>query len=934
MKALFSLALALALMAGAAAETFRNVEVFGYDGRAESNGITPFALTGSTLSTPQRIEILGTLADALIETFDVDLTRSPITDEEVRAAFEGLKPRPLPEVRREIDLVDWSMRRLPPGYDVVFRTGLEPGEESADAFAELHLLREGEAMWGVGSARVAEDAPLTTDPLRIPLSPDTYYRLRFRCRALQSPPPGATVRFMVESPAPEGGRRLRVGSRRWRDSLGVSGEKVVEFRTGLRDDWQLAWSADKGAAWAIDDIELSKVTSGLLPQGWADPGYDDRDWRIVSMPGTCNGEETTLLRTRFEVTDGRRVHLYSAGIQGPFVLWLNGRAIYARQNPQPFTLDITSLVPPGENHLALLCAPAYRGQGPSGRITVIDGAATFLNHLYVSTESLTGDSARLRFQVLATNISDRDFRGSIALDVFPWLPEESDASAGHAVVNVRLGAGEAQTVSGWLDVPRAALWTPDSPAMYRAHAVLRAGGEPVDDTADSFGIRTIEQREGEILLNGRRIVLRGALSFSCFPPLSDADGNAYVPPREMHVRDVLLLKHMNANTLRWTPTLGTSAIDYETKGYPSNDEMIPAVCDQLGMMMLYGAGFWVWQGDHAADWREWFDEAIPPAVRLMRNHPSIVVWEAGNENWHGGRYIEQWSEWWDHAYNLIAQYDDSRLILPSSYGLATRQIEAAAAGGETPGLPETFRAENAVWDVHFYPGWYEEIGYLLPRSRDHWLYKVGENGPAHRPFIFAEYGAEAMPLWDLYDREPWNLRWVHWDNGPMGRFEERNVGRAFTMREVKLSQAYQALALQFVTTMGRQYNVDGMLMCGLTDSQRIDGTYHKGTCDVYRIPKLGWYALGMSFQDVYVTGTRGDMMLGSGDVLHPIVFNAGEARELSGTLVVQKADGTRVAERRFGPLKMEANASAEPFDDWQVDFPEPGIYVLKVEVER
>ncbi|MBE7558832.1 hypothetical protein HS125_07735 [bacterium] len=670
---------------------FQNVEVFYYDGGTDSDGRTAFANGNSTLSTENRLEILSTYVKELQRLYGVDPTRSPISDDEVRQALAGLKPRPLPAVRRELDLTTARAFAAPRGYRRAYACAFEPEGGWGEDWDGARVVETDGAPFGRSAAQLRAGTGETTTMRgragRISLRADAFYRVSFDYRVLASPEPAGRLNFSVESRAGQGRRAARVGRRSWREGAGVSGRKEIEFRTGPREDYELVFSAVNGSDWLIDNIEIAEVVAGWSPRGWNQPGYDDTQWSTCPVPQRYLHSQTTLLRIPFTVRDGRRVALFSAGIRGPITVWINGRKALERRNEHPFELEITSYVTLGDNLLAMEVAPEYRGQGPQGRMTMRETSPVFLSDLFISTTTLSEKSARLRWRATVHNPTDRAFEGTVTLSVTPWLPVESTKIAGEGRLSASLPARSTRELEGFLTLPSPQVWTPDSPALYLARAVLSDGKTEIDDVVDTFGVRTIEQRDGTLLLNGRPIVLRGAGDFSVFPPLSLADPTAAVPPRELLLRNVLLLKRMNANLFRWFPGLGMSAIDYESMGHPSNDETLPMLCDQLGMMLQWGAGFWVWQHDHEDDWRAWFSAAIPPAVRLHRNRPSVAIWEAGNENWHGmGRQegTPVWSAWWDFCYELIKDHDDTRLILPSSYGIANRDIERAVSGKRSP----------------------------------------------------------------------------------------------------------------------------------------------------------------------------------------------------------------------------------------------------------
>jgi hypothetical protein len=143
--------------------------------------------------------------------------------------------------------------------------------------------------------------------------------------------------------------------------------------------------------------------------------------------------------------------------------------------------------------------------------------------------------------------------------------------------------------------------------MYRVVVSLDKGKRTIHQITQKFGFRTVELREGDgIYVNGTKIMFQGVCRHTFWP------SSGRTSSRELAVNDVLLMKEMNMNAVRMSH-------------YPP-DQYFLDVCDSLGLFVL----------DELAGWQAYYD--TPTARRLVRqmverdvNHPSIVLWDNGNE---------------------------------------------------------------------------------------------------------------------------------------------------------------------------------------------------------------------------------------------------------------------------------------------------------------
>jgi beta-galactosidase/beta-glucuronidase len=192
--------------------------------------------------------------------------------------------------------------------------------------------------------------------------------------------------------------------------------------------------------------------------------------------------------------------------------------------------------------------------------------------------------------------------------------------------------------------PRPALWSPEHPNLYDLRLeLLDAGGNVLDTVESYFGVRKVEARDGEVLLNGRPYYQRLVLDQGYFP-----GGLLTAPTDEDLRRDIELAKRMGFNGARkhqkvedprwlyWADTLGFLVWGEMANAYTYSPEYVDRII---------------------GEWQE--------AVRRDYNHPCIVAWVPMNESW-GVPELASDPAQVDHLltlYHLTRSLDRTRLVV-------------------------------------------------------------------------------------------------------------------------------------------------------------------------------------------------------------------------------------------------------------------------------
>ncbi len=152
-----------------------------------------------------------------------------------------------------------------------------------------------------------------------------------------------------------------------------------------------------------------------------------------------------------------------------------------------------------------------------------------------------------------------------------------------------------------------ALWNPEFPNRYQVVVSINAGKQTIHKISQKFGFRTVEVRPGDgIYVNNQKIKFKGICRHTFWP------SSGRTSSKQLAIDDVNLMKDMNMNAVRMSH-------------YPP-DQYFLDVCDSIGLFVL----------DELGGWQKYYD--TPTAKRLVRqvverdvNHPSIVLWDNGNE---------------------------------------------------------------------------------------------------------------------------------------------------------------------------------------------------------------------------------------------------------------------------------------------------------------
>ena len=377
------------------------------------------------------------------------------------------------------------------------------------------------------------------------------------------------------------------------------------------------------------------------------PGFDDAAWRRLDLPhdwsiegpydeNAATGGSGGYLpagigwyRKHFTVPAdlrGRRITVEFDGVYQHSDVWLNGHHLgFWPYGYTSFAYDLTPWLNYGgePNVIAVRVDNSaqpnsrwYSGSGIDRHVwvTIADPLHVATWGTYVTTPEVSPEWAVVRVRTRVRN--DRPATEPVTLTSEILDADGKIVAATTAAEAVAAGTEHEFDQAVVLARPR--LWAPATPALYRLRSRVAVAGAAVDETETPFGVRRIEYDvDRGLLLNGTPVKLQGM----CLHDDGGAVGAAV--PASIWERRLRLLQAMGCNAIR-------------TAHNPPPSEVLD-LCDRLGLLVMDEA-FDEWtvrkpqiKHGYSEFFNEGYERDLTSMIHRDRDHPSIVMWSAGNE---------------------------------------------------------------------------------------------------------------------------------------------------------------------------------------------------------------------------------------------------------------------------------------------------------------
>lgn len=395
-----------------------------------------------------------------------------------------------------------------------------------------------------------------------------------------------------------------------------------------------------------DDI---KVPGHWQLQGYGKPHYTDLIYPFpVDPPYVPSENPTGHYRRDFYIDKGwtdNQTILRFEGVDSAFHIWINGLEVgYSQGSRMTSEFDITSFIKEGKNTLALRVYQWSDGSyledqdmwwlsGIFRDVYLINRPLVHINDFFIKTVLDSNYSnALLKLEVELNNESSIRAEGyNIEIELLSSSKEMILSS--NKIIN-SIESKDGQTIEFEVNVENPDKWTAETPNLYNLLIALKdKEGRVVEVVPQRVGFRALELKNGNFLVNGVPIILKGVNRHDQNPDLGRA------VTLDWMIEDILLMKRYNINAVR-------------TSHYP-NDPRFYDLCDVYGLYVMDEAdlethGFeLIGQATRLTDdpsWENAYVERVERMVERDKNHPSIIFWSLGNES-NFGRNHEAMADW-------------------------------------------------------------------------------------------------------------------------------------------------------------------------------------------------------------------------------------------------------------------------------------------------
>ncbi|MDA3881106.1 MAG: DUF4981 domain-containing protein [Prolixibacteraceae bacterium] len=441
--------------------------------------------------------------------------------------------------------------------------------------------------------------------------------------------------------------------------------------------WKFNWSPTPGQrptdfykeSYNVEHWDEIKVPANWELEGYGTPIYTNIKYPFPKNPPFISHDYNPVgsYRRTFEIDetwDGRRVYLhFKAGTSGMYV-WINGEKVgYSQVGKSPAEFDITSYVRQGENTLAVEVyrwtdgsyiedQDFWRLSGIERDVYLYSTADTRISDFFVKGNlDKNYKNGILVADVELKNYTDKNTERNVSVSLY----DNTNKQVFTQTKSVVVPAGNSKTITFEKTIKQAKLWSDETPNLYSTVITLNdKNGKVIESTSTRTGFRSVELKDGQLMVNGQRIMVKGV-------NLHEHDENTghYVPVETL-MKDLRVMKQFNINAIR-------------TSHYPHSTELYE-LCDKYGFYVVDEAN--IETHDMGAEHQGWFRKESHPAylpqweaahldrmqrlVERDKNHPSVIIWSLGNECGNGPVFFK--------GYEWIKERDNTRLVQSEQAG--------------------------------------------------------------------------------------------------------------------------------------------------------------------------------------------------------------------------------------------------------------------------
>ncbi len=426
--------------------------------------------------------------------------------------------------------------------------------------------------------------------------------------------------------------------------------------------------------------------------------YVPGDWN-TQRPQLYYYEGTVWYRKHFDYTPktNKRAFLYFGAVNYEGIVYLNGEKIGQHIGGfTPFNIEVTGLLKQGKNSLVVKADNKRKAEAVPTVNTDWWNFGGITRHVYL---------------VETPNTFIRDYY--IQLDkanpkeLFGWIQIDGAQSSQQVNIDIpelKINKTINTNAQGYAELRIPAknlvLWTPENPKLYEINLLLN--GERI---SDQIGFRTISTQGTDILLNGKKVFLRGVCIHE------ETAGNS---ARAVNESDALTL-------LNWAKEMGCNFV--RLAHYPHNENMVRAA-ERMGLMVWSEIPvYWTIHWNNPATYANAESQLVDMITR-DKNRANVVIWSVANET----PLSDERLNFLSRLVDKTREMDNTRLVA------AAMEKEEIRPGVMTVHDPLSEKIDLISFNQ--YVGWYD--GTWEKCDRVNWQFDV------KKPVFISEFGGGAL----------------------------------------------------------------------------------------------------------------------------------------------------------------------------------------------
>jgi len=446
----------------------------------------------------------------------------------------------------------------------------------------------------------------------------------------------------------------------------------------LNGNWKFHWvrkPADRPVDFYKPDYDVNDWDDIPVPSNWEIEGYGipiyvNQPYEFTDDPNPPDiphdYNPVGSYRTTFSIPKDwkdRQVILHFGAVKSAMYVWVNGGMVgYSQGSKLPAEFDISEHIQKGENTLAvevyrwsdgtwLECQDFWRISGIERDVYLYAVPEVNISDYFVHAGLTNGyKDGMFELEVEIQKFVEKDkFPVNLAVKLFDDFADSTIINYERDIKNDELEYHYFESL-----IPDVKKWSSENPHLYTLVLTLSdKKGNVKESLSCKVGFRTSEIKDGQLLVNGVPILMKGVNRHEHDPI------TGHVISYESMLRDIEIMKQNNINTVR-------------TSHYP-NDPIWYDLCDKFGLYVIdeaniesHGMGY---HPDRTLGNNPLFKKAhlgrVQRVVERDKNHPSVIIWSMGNEAGDGVNF--------DTCYLWIKERDLSRPVHyeRAEYGMNT-----------------------------------------------------------------------------------------------------------------------------------------------------------------------------------------------------------------------------------------------------------------------